>query len=403
MKVLTTFSALGLLGVDFHFRTEMLGSGEISQGKLKSLTLKGYGDPSFTTARLWELVSELKAKGLKEVEEVKIDDSYFDHSQYPGRSEEKHLDSRYNAPVGALALDYDVMEVVVNPAASEGKPASVSLAPPLSVIPLVGEVSSKGSKGEVLVRSLGKTPEDLSIEVGGSIPPDSPPQTFLIAQNHPSELVGWRLLQFLRQAGIQAPATFQISKAEAGSKLLCESLSAPLGVILQDINKYSNNFMAEQLTKTLGATFLGAPGTTEKGVTVIQKYLSGQGLPLSGTEIENGSGLSQKTRISAELLLKTLQKAYENPLIQPEFLSSLSVMGLDGTLHRKFHLKEYDGFFRGKTGTINGSTSLSGFVFSKSNPNRAPWLFAFIANGQGKDFGRQVELQRKILELLLSQ
>jgi D-alanyl-D-alanine carboxypeptidase/D-alanyl-D-alanine-endopeptidase (penicillin-binding protein 4) len=107
--------------------------------------------------------------------------------------------------------------------------------------------------------------------------------------------------------------------------------------------------------------------------------------------------------VKVKNLADVLQKAYEDNQLHQDFISSLSVLGVDGTLKRKFRGKELEGMFVGKTGTLNGVTALSGYVFRRSAPDRPPFIFSFIANGAGKMFWQQRQLQEKILELLINQ
>jgi serine-type D-Ala-D-Ala carboxypeptidase/endopeptidase (penicillin-binding protein 4) len=403
MKILTTFAALSKLGPNYRFKTQLLGAGDKGSGHLNKLILKGYGDPTFTTARLEAMVQQLKSNGINSVDQVLIDDTQFDRSDFPGRLEDRQKDSPFNATVGALSLDDNVLEVVCSPGEKAGQPAEVSLSPPLSRFPLQGEVHTTGKRAHIIVKNVEKFPGEVTIAINGTIPPKASPLKYRIGMNHPTQVVGLRLLELLKSQGIQAPGLFQMEAAPSNSTILVEDQSPPLSLILQDINKKSNNFMAEQVTEALGALIMGIPGNTQKGIEAIQKQLKGLGIDLSGVFLENGSGLSQKTRVRARTLADVLHKAYFDTRLQNDFISSLSVLGVDGTLKRKFHSKDLQGYFVGKTGTLNGVTALSGYVFRKSAPQRPPFIFTFIANGRGKDFWQQRDLQQKILELLINQ
>jgi D-alanyl-D-alanine carboxypeptidase/D-alanyl-D-alanine-endopeptidase (penicillin-binding protein 4) len=161
--------------------------------------------------------------------------------------------------------------------------------------------------------------------------------------------------------------------------------------------------MAEQLTKALGAKFGGKPGTTEKGVAVILKKLKEMGVRTQGISLENGSGLSKKSRLRAETLAEVLTAAYQDPKLRVAFISSLSVLGVDGTLRKKFRRSDLAGRFLGKTGTLNGVSSLSGYVYPKNSEKNHPFVYAFILNGKGKNFWKEKQLAQDILETLLNQ
>ncbi len=402
MKVLTTFAALAHWGNHYRFSTQLLGEGEIKAGTLPHLILKGLGDPTLTSERLSTMAFALKAKGIDRVERLTLDETYFKVSDFPGRFDGRQRDAPFNATVGAISLDDNVLQVEVEPGAKAGGRAEVRLCPDLPGFPIEAEVSTRGKRPNIVVKNA-PSPEEFQIKVSGNIPPRSGARRYLIAYPHPTQFAGWRLVRSLAEAGILAPAAFQVAAGSRDAKLLVEEKSPPLPEILREINKESNNFMAEQLTIGLGAAVGGEPGDTAKGIRVIHKLLRGLGIDLDGLFMENGSGLSKNTRIRARTLLDVLHQAYQNPKLRETFLSSLSIMGVDGTLRKRYRGSSLEGYFIGKTGTLNGVTSLSGYAFRKSAPNDPPYLFAFIANGSGQGFWKMKELQGKILETLINQ
>ena len=406
-KVLTTFAALALLGPDYRFKTQILGqegkeNDKEDKGRWTSLTLKGFGDPMFNAEQLDTLVGELKKQGLRQVDEVFIDGSYFDGQAFPGQMEGRQRDSSFNCSVGALSLDHNQLLVRVSPGSQVGAPAEVQIQPHLPGFPVSGEVATVKKRGRVIVRNDPEAP-DLGISVKGAISLNSEPMTYKISVHHPLELAGLRLVEALRAHGIAAPDRPRFAAAPTKSKLLVEAASPRLSEILQEINKRSDNFMAEQLTKALGAKFGGAPGTTEKGVAVILKKLREMGVRTQGIDLENGSGLSKKSRLRAETLVETLTAAYQEPKLRVAFISSLSVLGVDGTLRKKFRRSDLAGRFLGKTGTLNGVSSLSGYVYPKNSEKDHPFIYAFIVNGKGKNFWKEKQLGQDILQTLLKQ
>lgn len=401
-KVLTTLAALALLGPDYRFKTQFLGTGDMRQGRLPVLILKGFGDPSLDSYRLEAMVRALKKQGFRQIDQVLVDGSYFDGQDFPGQMEGRQRDAGFNCSVGALSLDHNQIEVTVSPGPKLGAPAEVQIQPPLPDFPISGEVATVKKRGRVIVRNDPEA-QGLGIAVKGGISLKSEPQTYKVSIHQPLDLAGLRLLEALRAQGIQVPATYRLAAAPAKPKVLVEAESPPLREILQEINKKSDNFVAEQLTKTLGAQFAGAPGSTEKGVKVILKKLKEMGVRTQGVELENGSGLSKKSRLRAETLAEALEAAYQDPKLRGEFISSLSVLGVDGTLKRKFRNSDLAGRFLGKTGTLNGVSSLSGYVYPKNSEKNHPFVYSFILNGKGKNFWKEKQLAQDILETLLNQ
>ncbi len=403
-KVLTTLAALSFLGPDFRFKTQLIGDGDFKAGSLTTLTLKGFGDPSFSTERLEEMVRDLRAKGVKSVQRVQVDQTYFDLGEYPGWSEDfRRGEARFVDKVGALILDQNQMEVVVTPGDSVGDPAQVNLNPPLTAFFCDGEILTRGRKSQVSIHNNGGGFEGLRLAVAGTIPAGAAPQSYRVACENPGQLAGMRLVDMLQQHGIEAPRQFSLAAAPAKGKVLVEEKSTTLSEVLTVINKKSDNFLAEQLAKVLGAEYAGAPGTTAKGMRAIFRELHATGVDTKGIYMENGSGLSRNTRIKVNTLVGALQQVYDNPRLGRDFIASLSVLGVDGTLRRRFRNTDLAGRFFGKTGTLRAVTSLSGYAFPSSGQGEKAFIFSYIINGSGKEFWQQKQLMQEVLELLLQQ
>jgi len=402
-KVLTTLAALALLGSDFHFNTQLIGLDGDGKGRLANLTLKGFGDPVFTSESLAAMVQKLKDQGVRQIDRLSVDGTYFDSEDFPGQMEGGQRDASFNCSVGALSLDHNLLTLEISPGAKIGAPAQVEIKPSLPNFPITGEILTQKARGRIIVKSASSNPEELGVEIKGGIALKSEPLLYKVSIHHPLGLAGLRLAETLHEAGIEAPAQVTLGAAPAKGKVLAEASSPPLSEILQEINKHSDNFMAEQLTKTLGAHFGGLPGTTEHGVKTILKKLQELGIRTEGVAMENGSGLSKKTRISAETLAEALQAAYRDPKLRIDFISSLSVLGVDGTLKRKFRHSDLAGRFLGKTGTLNGVSALSGYVFPKNSEKTHPYIYSFILNGRGKNFWKEKQMAQDLLETLLNE
>jgi D-alanyl-D-alanine carboxypeptidase/D-alanyl-D-alanine-endopeptidase (penicillin-binding protein 4) len=158
--------------------------------------------------------------------------------------------------------------------------------------------------------------------------------------------------------------------------------------------KFSNNYIAEILTKNLGAEQKGLPGTMEKGVQVIRDYMKEKGM--KDSELYNPSGLSRKNKFTPRDVLKVLASVKNSFRVYPEFLSSLPISGVDGTLKRHLGTSDqYDGHVRAKTGHLSGVSSLSGFI---SGEEGQIYSFVFLFNGApGDDQYQAKELFDKII------
>ena len=181
------------------------------------------------------------------------------------------------------------------------------------------------------------------------------------------------------ESGIKVEGPVRSGTMPEGAHVIAEQFSKPLNEIVYDMNKLSTNFVAEQITKALGAAKLGAPGSTEKGIAVFEGFLSSIGIPKGTIVLENGSGLSSRSRVTASQLVKVLVTAYHDRKVRSDFIDSLSVLGVDGTMKGWTKMApELAGTVYAKTGTLDGVSTLAGYV---TMPDRRLAAFAILANG----------------------
>ncbi len=143
--------------------------------------------------------------------------------------------------------------------------------------------------------------------------------------------------------------------------------SAPLYDIVRDVNKLSNNVMARQIFLTLATTKHPPPATTALATDVVQQWLRERKIPVPGLVIENGSGLSRRERISANGLARLLASADRSP-VREEFVSSLAVAAMDGTVQKRFRDGTVAGQALLKTGSLEGVRALAGYVIDAARP-----------------------------------
>lgn len=418
-KILSSLAALSYLSPDFRFKTQLIG-GEGKplpkkkkkkkkaaknkwnigkNGHVPILTLKGYGDPTFTSYDLKRMVRELRDKKVRSVGELRIDISYFDNSTFPGR--EDFNQRLFN--VGAFFLDENQIEVMITPGDFVGAPAKIELQPPIGSLVIEGEVLTRKRGAKIRISPSYGHPKALALRVRGSIAMGSAPQFVKIPYEEPEKVAGLQVLATLRQLGIQTPDQFSFKAPPWDGKVLVENKSTSLKEILPVINKKSDNFLAEQITKVLGAEYSGQPGSTKKGIQAMLRELNATGVDVSGIYLENGSGLSRNSTVKAKSLVSALQKVYDNGRLREPFIETLSILGVDGTLRRRFRNTELEGRFVGKTGTLNGVSTLTGFAYPISGSGNKTYILSHLINGSGKEFWKRKQLTQKFIQLLLSQ
>jgi serine-type D-Ala-D-Ala carboxypeptidase/endopeptidase (penicillin-binding protein 4) len=398
MKVITATTALSALGPDYRFHTRFLSSGRPNvSGGIGTLYVVGDGDPLLVSERLWRIAENLKSLGVNHIDgDIILDDYFFDSTHYPRRG--GNSTRAYAAKTSALSVNFNAFSIHVTPGAKSGAKGIVNIEPPVDYFHVVNKTRTGGKKASIglsVTYSKGRQ----IITVSGKIPSRTKPLVYYKSVEDPLSYAGSVIKFVLRQNGIVVSGTPKRGKAPASAVVLLDDKSKPLSVILRSMNKFSNNFIAEQLTKHLGAVRYSKPGSTAKGIKVMENYLESIGLRRDSLIIENGSGLSSKTELSSMQMVHVLVAAFQNFSIQPDFIASLPIAGIDGTTRRFKTAPSVRGLARAKTGTLNGVSSLAGYV-PMSNGRIA--AFAIFANGlkTGADGARrkQMEVVKAIAE-----
>jgi len=156
--------------------------------------------------------------------------------------------------------------------------------------------------------------------------------------------------------------------------LLAEHQSPPLIRALEIINKKSQNLHAEMLLRTLGAEFKGA-GTNEAGLQVVNEFLVDAGVDSEKIRLNDGCGLSRENLITPRFQTSLLQFCRQRYYFDL-FRNTLAVSGTDGTLKNRLSATEVRGSIYAKTGTLNGVTTLAGYMTTKSGRNLVFSIFA---------------------------
>lgn len=372
-KLPTAVAALELLGSEHRFVTGLYG--EASGGKVPRLVLRGAGDPTLGTSDLAELVRELRAAGVVEVGAVLVDQSYFDERFVPPAFEQQPDEwAAFRAPIAAVSIDRNTVTFRVHPGEAAGDPARVTASPPGFVTLDVSVKTGKRGSPEKVVLSLTAKGDRLEAKLSGSVPERSGVAIYTRRVDDPRKLVGYALLEVLREQGVRAPADVAIGGAEE-KRALALHQSPPLGEIIRALGKDSDNFTAEMLFRAVGAT--EKDPTPEAAVKAVEGVLRARGAFGAGDRIVNGSGLFDANRASASSLAKLLASGAGDPRIAPELVGHLAIAGVDGTLRGRLRSLKAKRTVRAKTGTLAKTVALSGYVLGADGKPAA--AFSFIA------------------------
>jgi D-alanyl-D-alanine carboxypeptidase/D-alanyl-D-alanine-endopeptidase (penicillin-binding protein 4) len=203
------------------------------------------------------------------------------------------------------------------------------------------------------------------------------------------------LKKYLGHAGIEFKGKIEKGRVPETARELLTHESEPLTLALQGLNKFSNNFVAEQILKTIGAKKYGSPGTTLKGLKAFEDYLAELGYHSEQYKVLDGSGLSRQNRLSPKLIVDILRYVKNDLGVYPEFVSALGVMGVDGNVKNRMHGVKSSSRARVKTGTLNFVSALSGYFQSKDGETFA---FSILMNSLKCSNGRIKRLQDQIIK-----
>jgi serine-type D-Ala-D-Ala carboxypeptidase/endopeptidase (penicillin-binding protein 4) len=368
MKLVTTFASLDLLGPAYTWHTEALMRGTLDGGVLKGdLILKGGGDPYMTLERWWSFVRALREKGLKTIEgDVVIDNTAFalppeDPAAFDGRPHRS-----YNVEPDALMVNFQSIEFRMAPSAATrsidivATPAPVNLAIDNHVEFATGRCGGEAAQVDFDVSSADWDRAVFSGHLSGECLERTLTRVMLTA---PSYAFG-TFVELWRESGGEFDGKMRIEATPPDARPLVSFDSLTLGEVIRLTNKFSNNLMARHLFLTIGEDRFGAPATPEKGARAIADWSRERGLPLADVVIDNGSGLSRTERISALEMATMLRAAYHSRWA-PEFVASLPLAGIDGTLRTRMR-NTAPGSVRLKTGHLDGVTAVAGYVSSES-------------------------------------
>jgi D-alanyl-D-alanine carboxypeptidase/D-alanyl-D-alanine-endopeptidase (penicillin-binding protein 4) len=385
------------LGPDFRYCTGVYTNGTLDENGVLDgdLILVGRGDPNLVDAygdlqqqpALRDLAERLATLGVREVKgDVIGDDSYFDPNSNSKGWAATELNTRYGAPVTALSINNNVIHVTASPTKYKQKVA-VSLDPRTSYFRIRNLAVTGGSKAKrTLTVRLQRASNTLVIS--GTLPAKKT-VTQAVVLDKPAETTAAIFKDEIERQDIKVHGKVraihygdELDDVRAGWVFLTEHQSLPLVKALEIINKRSQNLHAEMLLRTLGAEFHGV-GTNATGLETVKSFLVESGIDSEKIKLDDGCGLSRENfltpRFQTSLLGYLLGRPYFNL-----FFNTLAVSGTDGTLKNRLSAMDVKGSIHAKTGTLNGVTTLSGYITTQSGKNLIFSIFANSASATTK-------------------
>ena len=389
IKLVTTYAALELLGPAYQWVTEAHADGTLGGNVLTGdLVLKGRGDPKLTIESFWLLLRALRNRGITEIRgDLVLDRSYFAlNSHDPSRFDDQPA-RPYNTGPDALLVNFKAIRLFFIPEA-DASGVRILAEPPLPQVQIVNRLALvDGPCGDWVNRMKvdlqgGSAAARLTFRGRYAASCGERERSYSVLA-HAHYVLGL-FRELWRELGGTFTGTVRDGTAAPDARLIAAVASPALSEVVRDMNKFSNNVMARQIYLTLGAEGYGEPGTEGKSERVVREWLTGKGLAIPELVLENGSGLSRTERISARNLGLLLLASFGSP-VMPEFLASLPLAAVDGTMRKRLGDASVAGQAHIKTGTLTGVRGIAGYVLDSRGRRVVVVSFVNHANALNAD------------------
>ncbi|MEY3475120.1 MAG: D-alanyl-D-alanine carboxypeptidase/D-alanyl-D-alanine-endopeptidase [Pseudomonadota bacterium] len=383
MKLVTTFAALEQLGPTYSWATPVYIDGPVRNGVLQgNLYIQGRGDPKLVSERLWLLMRRVQGLGIQQIAgNIVLDRSAFTvPPQDPGAFDGERL-RPYNAAPDALLVNYKSLVFTFVPDRAAGV-ARVQVEPPLAGFSAPATVPLQPGECNDWRAALKADFADAArVRWAGAYPTACGERVWPVAAADPRGFAARAVAGMWAQLGGTLTGAVREGSVPGGLAPAFEVTSPSLAEVVRDVNKFSNNVMAQQLFLTLGlprgTAPSGAASFDAARAAVAPWWRERMGADVDAPVIDNGSGLSRDERISARALARLLQVAWASPSM-PELMSSLPIAGVDGTM-RRARLRG-EGTAHLKTGSLRDVTGVAGYVLSARGQRRV--LVAIVNHAQ---------------------
>jgi D-alanyl-D-alanine carboxypeptidase/D-alanyl-D-alanine-endopeptidase (penicillin-binding protein 4) len=429
MKLLTTASAMDVLGKDFVFRTELSVTDPVATGAKPDLMIRGDGDPALgdpvllkeskLTAEdlLDEWVQAVKRTGGTSFGRLIINDRVFDqqrvHPSWPVGQLHKH----YCAQVAGLNFHNNCLHALPSPSSRAGAGPQVTFYPESPFLQTINSATSGGANEFWVDRKIGTNQMTFRGRVKTRF--YTPVRVTL---HDPPIYLAQLLLHRLGVAGIKVDKITRLSGGDdTPTARPIHRVETLMPAVLRRTNQDSQNLFAEALLKRMGHALTGSPGNWENGAAAIRHALSNRiGTLATGATIADGSGLSRDNRVTSRLFAELLRSMYQDTERGPVFMSSLAYSGKvdgqtkvgNGTLDGRFRKLPAGHWVYGKSGYINSVSTLSGYLVitdpsapataGSSAKAKRTIVFSFLFNGFGSNLTNRSlkSVQDRMVELI---
>lgn len=398
VKLVTTWTALDLLGPTHTWPTRVWALGPVENGVLKGdLLIKGYGDPYLVLEDFWKLVGEIRATGIREIEgRLLLDDTHFVADQATSGDFDRQPWRLYNTLPNALLVNFQSVDFVFRPDAATST-LGIETRPALPNLQVTDRVRLRSGacrgKAVSLIMDVPDPATADHVVFSGKLPYACRRYKLARSLMTPGAYAHGAFRMLWEQWGGAGATDYARAVAPAGERPLLTWRSRHLAEIIRPLNKWSNNVMTRMLLYSIAETRHDPPVSREQGSAVLLEHLASRGLDTTGIVIDNGSGLSRDTRVTARFMGDLLQLAWSQPTM-PEFVASMAIAGKDGTMRKRFRGRAEAGNMHVKTGRLDGVAAVAGYVHAKSGKT---YVVCMLVNHRNVHWGPGIELMEAVL------
>ncbi len=403
LKLVTAAAALSRLGPEYAWLTPVLVDGPVTDGALAGdLYVRGSGDPSFVAEQVYRLAATIRATGLSRIEGRVVADGglFLPEPDAPGWALYEGPEA-YRPVVGAASFNFNAVEVTVRPGTA-GAPPVVVLEPPTRYIRVVNRAVTgpAGTADSLAVGAAIPDPADPrtpTLEVSGTLAGDAAPRRLARRVEGPARYFATALRDALIGVGVEVRGGADEGPTPSAAQPLAVHRSRALAPVLADMGKFSNNFMAEMVLRTLGVEATGQPAGSAAGLAVLRDVLREAGADPSQVVLVDGSGLSRLNLVSPRTLVAILRAMERRFDARAEFAAGFGLLGVDGTVQRRYADSPASRHVRAKTGSLNGVRSLAGYA---EGTRGETFAFVLFVNHLLAPVDRVAAAERRFVEAL---
>ncbi|MET3108620.1 D-alanyl-D-alanine carboxypeptidase/D-alanyl-D-alanine-endopeptidase (penicillin-binding protein 4) [Oxalobacteraceae bacterium GrIS 2.11] len=365
MKLVTSYAALDMLGAGYAWKTSVYMTGHLDGDVLVGdLILQGGGDPHLVLENFWTLLRQIRAKGIREIQgNLVIDNAWMEPQVFDAAEFDGDPTRPYNVGPDPMLVNFNVLSLVLRP---DGNSLRVESQTPLALQSAVNVTLVSGACGDwrsKLTPTFSLVNQQIKINLSGSYPLGCEEKTWML-QPYPlshGDYVGVLFRGLWKELGGQLDGNVVPGVVPVAAQPVTDMQSEPLPDILRDMNKYSNNVMARLVMLTLDKEAAQSPANAQRAAQLTQLWFARLGIEAEGLQLDNGSGLSRNARISPAQMGRMLNHAFAST-VMPEFMASLPLLGVDGTMQKRAASLSVAGHAHLKTGGLEGVRNFAGYL-----------------------------------------